>query len=305
VAVERIGTLVDALADWTERLMPDPARARRLRSDLGQLLGPTGTTPSTPLSAEVLATVERTCHRTARHLTLTLHDEDRRPDTHPPGWPPVTAAEVAARAGHVRSVLRDGPVGGLRLDGFDELSAAGRHLRGAFALLRGCEGLVLDLRSNGGGALSSLALVAELVLGPEPTQLVTVHRRDRPPRQWWTTGGLGELALPATARVAVLVGPGTYSSGEALAYHLQQRRRVRVFGSRTPGAADHVTPVRVTARVTALMPEATPVDPVSGGSWEGVGVSPDVTCSGAEAPVLAGEWVRGRTGDPASGTTRG
>ncbi|WP_405060211.1 S41 family peptidase [Kribbella sp. NBC_01505] len=42
--------------------------------------------------------------------------------------------------------------------------------------------------------------------------------------------------------VAVLVGPGTFSSGEALAYHLRVRGRVTVVGETTPGAADHITP---------------------------------------------------------------
>jgi C-terminal processing protease CtpA/Prc len=159
--------------------------------------------------------------------------------------------------------------------------------------------MVLDLRSNGGGALSSLALVAEFVLGATPsTQLATVHYRDRPARQWWTTGILGDTTLATDARVAVLIGPGTYSSGEALAYHLHHRGRVRTFGCRTPGAADHVTPVRVTPSVTALMPEATPVDPVTGGNWEGVGVSPTVACDPADAASMAREWLRSTRGTP-------
>ena len=53
------------------------------------------------------------------------------------------------------------------------------------------------------------------------------------------------------------------------------RRRVRVFGEPTPGAADHVTPIRVTPTVVALIPEATPADAVSGHNWEGTGVTPD------------------------------
>ena len=68
--------------------------------------------------------------------------------------------------------------------------------------------------------------------------------------------GSAVRALLLTGGVAVLVGPGTYSSGEALAYHLQVRGAVRTFGRATPGAADHVTPVRVTPRVSARLPEA-------------------------------------------------
>jgi C-terminal processing protease CtpA/Prc len=296
--VETVRTLVDALGRWADRLMPDPDRARRLQQDLAQLIAGDGLDEATPLTPEVVSTVEAIGHRTARHLTLQLHPEPGRPDAEPPGWPAVSAAEVAGRAGNVRSVQRDGRIGELRLDGFDEVTTAGPYLQAAFTLLRDCDAVVLDLRSNGGGALSSLALVAEFVLGSTPTQLATVDYRDRPARQWWTAGTLGDTTLAADARVAVLIGPGTYSSGEALAYHLVHRRRVRTFGQRTPGAADHVTPVRVTPSVTALMPEGTPVDPVTGGNWEGAGVSPAVPCEPAQASSIAHEWLRSTSRTP-------
>lgn len=290
--MESVRTLVQGIGTWADRLMPDPGRARRLRDDLTELVGPAGIDPATALTPDVLAAVEGCCHRTARHLTLELHPEPRPPDVDAPGWPPVSAAEVAARAGNVRSVQRHELTGELRIDGFDEVGAAGPFLRAAFTLLRDCSGLVIDLRANGGGAPSSVALVAEFVLGPTPTLLVTVHHREEPTRQWWTTGTLGEATLAPDARVAVLVGPGTYSSGEALAYHLAHRGRVRTFGHRTPGAADHVTPIRVSPSVTALIPYATPVDFATGRNWEGDGVHPDVACDPADAPALALDWLR-------------
>jgi C-terminal processing protease CtpA/Prc len=89
--------------------------------------------------------------------------------------------------------------------------------------------------------------------------------------------------------VVVLVSGRTYSSGEALAYHLQVRGRGRLFGQRTPGAADHVTPVNVTPEVQAILPEAYVVDSVTGGNWEGTGVRPDVETrpEDTEAKALA------------------
>lgn len=290
--MESVGTLVEGIGTWAGRLMPDAGRGRRVRNDLTELVGPTGLDPATLLTPDILAAVEACCHRTARHLTLELHREARPPDVAAPGWPPVSAAEVAARAGNVRSVQRHELTGELRIDGFDEVGAAGPFLRAAFTLLRGCSALVLDLRANGGGAPSSVALVAEFVLGPTPTLLATVHHRAEPARQWWTTGTLGGTTLAPEARVAVLIGPGTYSSGEALAYHLHHRGRVRAFGHRTPGAADHVTPIRVSPSVTALIPYATPVDPATGRNWEGDGVHPEVACDPADAPALAHDWLR-------------
>jgi C-terminal processing protease CtpA/Prc len=75
----------------------------------------------------------------------------------------------------------------------------------------------------------------------------------------------------------VLTSPRTYSSAEALAYHLQARGRATVVGEPTRGAADHVTPVRLTPQVQGFLPEAEVRDAVTGGNWEGSGVLPDVT----------------------------
>jgi C-terminal processing protease CtpA/Prc len=83
--------------------------------------------------------------------------------------------------------------------------------------------------------------------------------------------------------VSVLVGERTFSSGEALAYHVQSQGRARLVGQRTPGAADHITPVRVGRHVRALLPEARVRDAVTGTNWERTGIVPDVPCEPAEA----------------------
>ncbi len=290
--MEDTQSLVDAIITWTGTLLPDRDRAAELERQLRCAVADGTLDPNQRLCRPALDAVEVVCHRTARHLTFDLHDQPAAPDREAPGWPPVSRAEVEGRAGFVRSVGRptDAGFGELRLDGLDEVEHAGRFLHAAFALLDGVDGLILDLRRNGGGAAATLAMLAEFVLGPEPEHLATVYYRNQPPRQWWTTGGLTQVHLPAAARVAVLIGPGTYSSGEALAYHLKSRGRVRVFGVRTPGAADHGTPIRVTPSVTALIPEGTTIDQRTGTNWEGRGVQPDVE-SATDADGLARTWL--------------
>jgi C-terminal processing protease CtpA/Prc len=168
---------------------------------------------------------------------------------------------------------------------------AAPYLHAAFALLHGSRGVVLDLRRNGGGDPGTVTLVLDWLLGDRPTHVSDVIYRDRT-RQWWTTGPLGQLALPAGTPVAVLISGRTFSSGEALAYHVQSHGRARLVGERTPGAADHITPVRVTSDVRAFVPEAVVRDAITGSNWAGTGVVPDVACDAAEALEAALEVLR-------------
>jgi C-terminal processing protease CtpA/Prc len=237
--------------------------------------------------------VEAVAHEFSRHFTLEyVADGSLVPDAEPPGWPAQDPRAVQLRAGSVGEVARrpDG-IGVLALDGLDPVHIAAPYLQAAFSLLRGARRVVLDLRRNGGGDPGTVSLVLDWLLGGEPTHISDVIYRDRT-RQWWTTGRLAELAPPRATPVSVLVSERTYSSGEALAYHLQSQGRASLVGQRTPGAADHVTPVRLSGHVRALLPEARVRDAVTGTNWEGAGVVPDIPCEPAEALNGAIEALR-------------
>ena len=114
-----------------------------------------------------------------------------------------------------------------------------------------------------------------------------VYRDNRVRRHSDPRPGL-EPGTPAAA----LIGPGTYSSGEALAYHFQAQGRGPLVGEGTPGAADHVTPIVLDAHVRANLPRAYVIDAVTGSNWEQDGVRPDVPCAEAEALERALDLLR-------------
>jgi hypothetical protein len=284
----RVDELVARLLGWVDRLWPDPPRAAEVAAGLRSAFG--GDTR--PVDAAVCAEVQAVANRWSRHLELAFEpDGDGVPDTDPPGWPPPDPAAVARRAAFVSGVVRrpDG-FAMLRIDNLDAVELAAPYLEAAFRLAAGAAGVVVDLRANGGGDPGSVALVVGWVACGPPRRVSDVVYRDRV-RQWWTPGRPAAAAVPPGTPVAVLVSGRTYSSGEALAYHLQQAGAV-VVGEATRGAADHITPIRLHRTVQAYLPEAYVVDAVTGTNWEGRGVVPDVRCAAAEAADVAAERLR-------------
>ncbi|WP_433055108.1 S41 family peptidase [Dactylosporangium sp. CS-033363] len=264
--------LVARLALWIERLMPAGDRRTALLAALETQFG----ADDAPVTAEACAAIERAAWPFARHIALIYEpDGTDPPDTEAREWQLPNAATVRARAGCVSRVERrtDG-TGVIRIDGLDPVGLAQPFIDAAFALLAGSQRIVLDLRGNGGGEPGTVALIAGWLLGDDPVQLSeVVGSAGR--RQWWTPARPPGTALRQDT--VVLVGPGTFSSGEALAYHLQHRGRVTVAGDRTPGAADHVLPIRLAPTVIAHVPRAVVIDTVTGSNWEGTGVIPDET----------------------------
>jgi hypothetical protein len=224
--------LVSDLSAWIDRLFPDAGRGKRLKRALDERFGD----DARAVTGELCREVEAVAHDFSRHLALEyVADGSLGPDSEPPGWPPQDPREVQLRAGSVGDVARhpDG-AGVLALDGLDGVHIAAPYLEAAFALLRGARGVVLDLRRNGGGDPGTVTLVLDWLLGGEPTHISDVIYRDST-RQWWTTGRLADRGPPREVQVSVLVSEHTFSSGEALAYHLQSRGRGRLVGQRTPG----------------------------------------------------------------------
>jgi len=292
VTILTVRAVVDRLVTWLERLMPPDERRDTLTAGLRDGFGD----DDRPASAEHLAEVERLAWNTSRHVALIVTPDGTEPPTvDEPAWPPPDPREVRRRAASVTRVARVDGTGVLRVDGLDPAGLAQPYLDAAFGLLHGAERLVLDLRGNGGGDPGTVALIAGRLLGDTSVRLSDVVYTDRV-RQWWTPERPPGTALRQD--VAVLVGPGTFSSGEALAYHLHTRGRVTVIGEATPGAADHVLPVRLAPTVLAHVPHARVVDAFSGGNWEGTGVRPDIACPADEAldVALSDRWP-GRPGD--------
>ena len=156
-------------------------------------------------------------------LTVRTGKEDERELT-------LKRAEVAIPV--VQSKMRESnghKIAWVRLAGF----TAGAHdavKEGVTKLLDdGAEGVVLDLRDNGGGLLNEAVQVSSIFI-PDG-RIVSTKGRNRPERVYDATGGAIDGKIP----VVVLVNNNSASASEIVTGALQDRDRATVVGTRTFG----------------------------------------------------------------------
>jgi carboxyl-terminal processing protease len=129
-----------------------------------------------------------------------------------------------------RIVERDGKqIGYARLLGFN--SGAHGELRQKIDELieQDAEGIVLDLRGNGGGLLREAVLVSSIFI--EDGTIVSTKGRRRPEREFEAEGD----AIAEDIPVVVLVDRGSASASEIVTGALRDSKRATVVGQRTFG----------------------------------------------------------------------
>lgn len=158
---------------------------------------------------EVTLTIERDGRRFERTLERAEIDS-----------PVVASRMLRTRTGNYGWVV----FSSFTTDSSQEVRAAVERL-----LRRGARGIVLDLRSNGGGLLNEAVETASIFI-PDGT-IVSTDGRARARHVYTATGD----AIRSSVPVVVLVDRNTASSSEIVTGALQDRRRAKVVGTRTYG----------------------------------------------------------------------
>lgn len=124
-----------------------------------------------------------------------------------------------------------GDIGYIRLSRFSEES--GQELKDALKDLkkRDVQGLILDLRSNGGGLLSQAVEAANLFLEDDKLIVYTQGREKERMKEYYSRGP----SLYTQRPVAVLVDEGTASASEIVAGAIQDWDRGVIIGETTFG----------------------------------------------------------------------
>ena len=223
-----------------------------------------------------------------KHLRLLYHDQ---PIGHrEPGDDAEEYAAVARWAqqtcGGVASVQRlAGNVGYLDLQPILFPAVIGGELiTAAMSLLAATEGLIIDVRQCLGGEPAMVAFLISYLWDHDPVQLTGLQeRQDDRPRQSWTLPYVPGRRFGKAKPVYALTSATTFSGGEQLAYDLQQLRRAVIIGETTRGGGHAREGFRVGPHLEATISVAAAVNPVSGTSWEGTGVTPDIHTPAAQA----------------------
>ncbi|HVB42562.1 MAG TPA: S41 family peptidase, partial [Streptosporangiaceae bacterium] len=155
---------------------------------------------------------------------------------------------------------------------------AGDAITAAMSLIAPTEALIIDLRACRGGDPATAAWLCSYLFRREPVQLTGLHEpRHGRTTQSWTLPFVPGRRFAATKPVYVLTSSATFSGGEQVSYDLQQLGRATIVDERTKGGAHAREGFRLHPHLEATIPVARGVNPVSGGNWEGTGVTPDVT----------------------------
>jgi carboxyl-terminal processing protease len=175
----------------------------------------------------------------------------------------VKIPSVEAKMKH----LGDHKIGYVSLAGFTR--GAHGELRNAISGLldEGAEGLVFDLRDNGGGLLDEGVLVASIFQNSGP--VVTIEGRERAKQTLEATGDALDVGP-----VAVLVNGNTASASEIVTAALKENGLATVVGTRTygKGVFQEVIPLDAGGALDLTVGEYLTAD---GTSILGKGVVPD------------------------------
>jgi carboxyl-terminal processing protease len=186
-----------------------------------------------------------------------------------------SAVEELLEGGNVHYRLLEGGIGYLRLPDL-VVTGSARDLRAAVRALtmERAVGLILDLRGNPGGRLVEMMQAAGVFTQGFLWRVVT---RWTLPMPYPALGG-AETDLP----LVVLVDGGVNSAAEGLAGALKKSGRATLIGEATAGNVEAVLPFCLRDGSQAWIATGV-LAPLTGATWEGRGVEPDIESPADEA----------------------
>jgi len=156
-----------------------------------------------------------------------------RPSTHEVKEIPITREEISVTSVKDAEMVDKG-IGYIRITQFNSPTAETLKKELGSLVEQGLKGLVLDLRGNPGGLLTSAAEVAELFLPRGELIVFTKGRADEAGQQTFKSSGRTHYSSKDFPMV-ILVNGGSASASEIVAGALQDHKRAMLIGEKTFG----------------------------------------------------------------------
>jgi hypothetical protein len=186
-------------------------------------------------------------------------------------------------AGYVKAERLPGNVGYLELSNFAPAEAADGPAAAALNFLANTDALIIDLRRNGGGSPTGVALLCSYFFDEKPVHLNSLYWRkgDRTEKFFTRKDLAGKRYLGRD--VYVLTSSRTFSGAEEFAYNLQCLKRATVVGETTGGGAHPGGMFPLGDHFAMFISTGRAINPITKTNWEGTGVKPDVAVPAAKA----------------------
>lgn len=193
------------------------------------------------------------------------------------------AQERSRNYGFTKVEILAGNIGYVDLRGFNNPRRGAKTVESVMGFLANTEGIIFDVRQNGGGNPGMVQLICSYFFGKKPVHLNSLYWRqgDRT-QEFWTLKEIDGQRMPKKP-LYVLTSNRTFSAAEEFSYNLQNLKRATLVGETTGGGANPGGMFPIENQYVVFIPTGRAINPITKTNWEGVGVVPHIKVNSSEA----------------------
>jgi C-terminal processing protease CtpA/Prc len=183
-------------------------------------------------------------------------------------------------------------IGYININMFNLLCNSRDRLEEAMQSAKNTDALIIDLRKCRGGSADSANFLLSYFFDSESplTLLETYFRPQNHTFQCQTTKTPFKYTKPLYALTSGFTG----SCGEHFAFALKIHKRATLVGANTAGLAHPVAFIGLDTGILFKVPIGRTYNPKTNEDWEGIGITPDISCSEDNALTEAQKCIESR-----------